>query len=237
MSDAAPDILVDEVPDPSVLRAERRLRLLEELSEIGMALARGLRDQAQAEVIDGDAAAPRRRDPADAFARLSRAVRLTLALEAKTDQALKDLRAGVAPAREEQRARAAERARLARVEDQDVRRDQVFDLVFDAAKAEIDDNEAFGEVFEALTERLDEDEAYDDLLERPLREIVERLCHDLDLTPDWSRWQDDGWAPGYPPARFRFSPFHQPSRRPLMSTDPGSSSPSEPARTRAHALE
>jgi hypothetical protein len=78
MSDDAPETPVDEDPDPSVLRAERRLRLLEDLSEIGMALARGLRDRANAELVDADGDAGRR-DPADAFARLSRAVRLTLA--------------------------------------------------------------------------------------------------------------------------------------------------------------
>jgi hypothetical protein len=228
MSDAATP--VDETSDPSVLRAERRLRLLEELAEIGMALARDLRDQAEA----SDADAPGRRDPADAFARLSRAVRLTLALEARTDQALRDLKAGIEPAREEARARGAERARA---QDRDLRHDQVFNLVFDAAKAEVDDHEAFGEVFEALVERMEEDEGYADLRERPLREIVERLCRDLELTPDWSQWRDDGWAPGYSPARFRFSPFNRPSRRPLLNADPGSSLPCEPAPTPAHALE
>jgi hypothetical protein len=231
MSDAATP--VDEAPDPSVLRAERRLRLLEELSEIGMALARGLR--AQAEVSEADADAPRRRDPADAFARLSRAIRLTLALEAKTDQELKDLKSGLAPAREKERSR-AEKERIAGVAaNYGNRKDEVFNLVFAVAKAEIDDNETFGEVFEALCERLDEDEDYGDLFKRPLREIVERLCRDLDLSPDWSQWQDDGWAPGYSPARFRFSPFNRPSRRPLLSPESKSLAPWE--QVRAHALE
>jgi hypothetical protein len=90
-------------------------------------------------------------------------------------------------------------------------------------------------VFEALVERLDEGEDYRDLLERPLREIVERLCRDLDLSPDWSQWRDDGWAPGYSPDRFRFSPFNRPSRRPLLSPESKSLVPWE--RVRAHALE
>jgi hypothetical protein len=236
MSDAAPETPVDEAPDPSVLRAERRLRLLEELSEIGMELARGLRDRANAELVDADGDAGSRRDPADAFARLSRAVRLTLALEAKTDQALRDLKAGLAPAREEARSR-AEKERIAGVAaNYDDRKDEVFELVFAVAKAEIDDNQAFGEVFEALVERLDEDEDYRDICERPLREIVERLCRDLDLSPDWSQWRDDGWAPGYSPDRFRFSPFNRPSRRPVLSPDRGLF-PWELGQTRAHALE
>jgi hypothetical protein len=92
-------------------------------------------------------------------------------------------------------------------------------------------------VFEALVERMEEDEGYADLRERPLREIVERLCRDLELTPDWSQWRDDGWAPGYSPARFRFSPFNRPSRRPLRNGDCGSSSLWKPARSQPHALE
>jgi hypothetical protein len=32
-------------------------------------------------------------------------------------------------------------------------------------------------------------------LYRPLRESVEAICADLGLTPDWSRWTDDGFPP------------------------------------------
>src|ERR1035437_8765028 len=87
----------DEAPDPSVLRAERRLRLLEELTEIGMELARALRpsapeDGAADEDAGGDPATEtgrgKGRDPADAFGSLSRAIRLHLALEARTDEEL-----------------------------------------------------------------------------------------------------------------------------------------------------
>ena len=48
------------------------------------------------------------RDPAEAYAQLSRAVRLTLTLEAKTVAELSDLKAGIVREREEKRARAAE---------------------------------------------------------------------------------------------------------------------------------
>ncbi len=78
--------------------------MLRELAELGMDLTRALVRQSAAppeaseapETSPAPRAAPRR-DPADAFARLSRAVRLTLALEAKTDDDLAALRAGPTP--------------------------------------------------------------------------------------------------------------------------------------------
>jgi len=215
MSNPAPDesAPVEEAPDPSIARAERRLRLLEELSEIGMELARALKPVAGAdETIAG-------KDPAAAFAPLSRAIRLTLALEAKTDEELRDLKAGVVRAREEKRVQAAKRARDAADKASEARVDRVRDLVLNVAERECEDVDAFDDVYEALKERLEEDEAYDDCDERPLRETVERLCKDLQLTPDWSRWVDDGWIVESPPARWRCSPFHQPSRKPLLRDD------------------
>ena len=79
------------------------------------------------------------------------------------------------------------------------------------ADAEIEDGEAYEDLFEALDERLTEDDAYVDYDEMPLRETVERLCKDLGLDPDWSRWKGEGWEAGYAPIRPRCSPFNQPS--------------------------
>lgn len=95
MTDAA------EALDAAILRAERRLRLLEELAEIGMDLARALHREALAEPAEHAAReTPFFGDPADAFARLSHAIRLILALEARTDEALRELRAEVGSKRE-----------------------------------------------------------------------------------------------------------------------------------------
>ena len=96
LEDPATPPAADEASDPSVVRAERRLRLLEELAEIGMELARALRPGALASATCDPGAGEelmaltgraRGRDPAEAFAPLSRAIRLTLALEARTDAA------------------------------------------------------------------------------------------------------------------------------------------------------
>ena len=224
MSNLAPDesALAEEAPDPAVARAERRLRLLQELSEIGMELARALKPGTEADETPG-------KDPAAAFAPLSRSIRLTLTLEAKTDEALRDLKAGVVRAREEARAPMSEEVRKAR-------KTRIEGLVADVITAEAEDAREFDSLYAALEERLEEDEAYEDCAERPLRETIERLCKDLMLTPDWSRWDGDGWINDGPPIRPRFSPFHQPSHGPLLDDEGGLLEPT-PARQGVHALE
>jgi len=229
----------DEAPDPAVLRAERRLRLLEELAEIGMELARALRPGPVADQASQGAASGKGRDPADAFAGLSRAIRLTFALEARTDQDLRDLKAGVIRERQEERACAVKRAQIAAFHAFEGRKDQVRGLVGDIAEAESEDAGEFENLLAALDERLEEDEAYWDLDERPLRETVERLCKDLTLNPDWSRWESEDWTfdaspaqeapPQKAPTRPRFSRFNQPSARPIGNAPPLTLVPSQGA--------
>jgi len=231
-----------------VLRAERRLRLLAELADIGMDLARALKpsapaDEAQDEVPGGSPATEpgraKRRDPAEAFAPLSRAIRLTLALEAKTDAELCDLKAGVVRAREEERTVTAERRKAAAAKETEDREEKIRDLVIEAAEFEIEGKEAMLELMDALEERLDDDVAHGDRDERSMRDIVERLCADLTLRPDWSRWDGEGWARTTPPTRPPFSPYHQPSARPVLK-GPGPNVALHAAISRAppgHALE
>ena len=233
MSTPTPDetAMAQETLDLSVARAEHRLRLLEELAEIGMELARALKPGPEAdEKADKTAAEAPAKDPAAVFAPLSRAIRLTLALEARTDQDLRDLKAGVSRARKEARAKAAH--------DCGAREQQVRALVLNVAERECESREAFDELEEALQERMDYDEVYNDCGERPVRPTVERLCKDLGLTPDWSRWAGEGWAYEDIPTRPRFSPFHQPSPRPILGDDDAPAPMPEPWRLHpARALE
>jgi hypothetical protein len=232
---AAPE--ADEAPDPSVVRAERRLRLLEELSEIGMELARALKPGVAACEAAADGKA-RGRDPADAFAPLSRAIRLTLALEARTDQELRDLKAGIVMKREAERARTAERPPTTG-DRESVYRETLRRRVYDAIDAEAESEDIANDLYEALDERLDQDEAYFDCERRPLRETVERLCRDLTLSPDWSRWDGEDWIHDGPPDRPRCSLFHTPSPRPLLDDDgEPRETPAAPRRLQpAHDLE
>jgi hypothetical protein len=240
------DATAAEAPDPAILRAERRLRMLEELSEIGMDLARALHRRALAADDPAEAAAPDDSetaasptptgDPSVAFARISRAIRLTLALEARTDEALRALRAGVVAECEARRAHARNRAAADAAARSAGRRDTVERLVIEAAEREIDDDEALNDVLEALEERLADDEAYQDLDRAPLRETVERLCADLQLTPDWSQWEGEAWTPAPPFSRPKTSIWACPSRTPLRPYDEDSPS-AEILAPRAHRLE
>jgi hypothetical protein len=81
MSDALLSIVAD-TPDPEAERAARRARTLEALAGIGMAMARALRDRmALAESVEAACEISR------AFTRIARAVRLTVALEARLSDA------------------------------------------------------------------------------------------------------------------------------------------------------
>ena len=213
----------------AILRAERRLRDLERLTRIGMEMTEVMQRRLLAEdeaatlstVINGEngvsAKSPvsksPRFDPTEAFAKLSRTVRLTINLETKADDALRALQSGQFQARKteckpREKSDVRERCNAARA------------IVDNRVSAAIDRealNEAdFCGLMEALEERFGEDEAYIDLEDRPLRQTVERLCGDLGLSPDWSRWVGDDWvADAGPPKRSHWSVFNTPSRKPL----------------------
>jgi hypothetical protein len=222
------DAALAEATDPAVLRAERRLRMLEKLAQLEMELAEALQRQAiaaanpvePARPDDAAASAPGAApqtagDLSAGFARIARSLRLTLALQARAEEQLRALLAGEAAKVEVRRVEASRReAQQARARS-DRHRNEVERLVLEAAEREVEDLEALDGVLKALEERLADDEAYRDLDRMPLREVVERLCADLELTPDWSRWEGEGWTPEAPFSRARFSIWARPSRTPL----------------------
>jgi hypothetical protein len=80
----------------SVARIEHGLRLLDELAEMAMKLARDVTEQGlatKAARADAPAAEAPPPDAADQFAKLSRAVRLTVNLAGRLEEALRALRA------------------------------------------------------------------------------------------------------------------------------------------------
>jgi hypothetical protein len=220
-----------ETVDPAILRAERRLRILEELTDIAMNLARTLERHvlAAADAIDrrampqaaeplpGDAPAPARLefDPSVALARISRAVRLTIALEARTDEQLRALHSGVAAEVETrcvaERNRETSEAGEAAKRSEDVR-GAVERLVRDAAEREAPDEESLTCILEALKERLDDEEAYSAIHRLPLRETVERLCADLEL-PVLRSSQSEGGSPKSDPSSDMSSDLSAEARR------------------------
>jgi hypothetical protein len=206
--DAFPDSDRATGPDPRVARAEQRLAMLRELAELGMALTRELTRrtlEAPEELPTPPAAKadPRtvpgpRHDPAESFARLSRAVRLTLALEATVEGELSDLRAGgiggsaASPLADDANDRVYED--LPR-DYPSAHRNRIRDAVHEVINREIVDLIPAHEVLDTLYERLTEGERYDVFVHRPLKEAVAAICEDLGLHPDWGRWTGEGWPP------------------------------------------
>ena len=167
-------------PVPADARTERHLRMLQELAEIGMDLARGVRAQA----LD-PAAGAAGGDFGLVFSRIARAVRQTLALEARIAQEQ--------AARDQQRlAEETRRGRDAVLRRGLIRKNTVREAVEQAIMAE-----AEGEQRENLLNDLDEgfgEEDELDFADRPIGEQVARICRDLDIEPDWSLWKDEDWA-------------------------------------------
>ena len=184
--------------------ALRRLQILGELAELGLDVARAIERQAsgRADVAAGvsPASTPAspvfHGDPALAYARASRAVRLTLMLQARMIDDIK------AAERAAVTARAAADAEWVRANPQDLRptpelqrKVRVENIVERLVEAEHpDDEEALETLMGEACERLDDEDRYGDILQRPLSEIVARLCKDLGLDPDWAGLARELWA-------------------------------------------
>ena len=174
----------------AIARAERRRGKLERMSDVGMELVEQVGAQAAAvnETREGD--------PCRAFAVVSRAVRMTLALEARVDDRILALRRGEFPAARRARAPAATEAVEAEtanpvVRPPDPRRTRAGKAVREAIHLEIENITDARERLDALNERLFDRESYDVLLNLPLRDTVAAICADLGIEPDWSLWTED----------------------------------------------
>jgi hypothetical protein len=233
-------------PDPFAVHAEERRVMAREAAEIILAVMRATGRQAiefqepsqpadapqptepDAAPVEA-AAAPRRAaprvDPAERLDRLARSLRLTLTLEAKFEEALRAYLAGEVAKCEAARAKAEADADdpacvvspFKRV--RQGRHGEVRERVVDVIDREIPDPDEHEILGDALDERLLWDPAYADLDDKPLRDIVEHLCADLKLKPDWKRWAGDGWKPNPPFFRPLCSPFHTRSAVPILDDD------------------
>jgi len=203
--------------------AREQLEVLRELRDMGMSLARSLTRRVLAETEAAEAAAeagepeaaPRRGavvDPALSFSRLSRAVRLTLALEAQTHRQIED-----AAARGENRARVANDDAPAQQDlmtpdgqvDYAAIRRRLHPFIH--GETDFETRRAVEETIEASTcdpdeverlktelkERLETEDPEDVFFNRthwPIGEAIALICQDLGLDPDWDRWENRAWA-------------------------------------------
>jgi hypothetical protein len=177
----APDPANPPAPADARARIEAQLVMLDRLAQIGMEIAEACGREAKAPPTDGAA----RPHPGLVFARVARAVRMTIALQSRL---MKDLAAL------DRADDIAERARTTR------RRTRLAHMIEDAARAKLDaqrqagsrfwaDEDAIEDEIETLTsdayERLTDAED-GDLWGRPFNDVVAGVCKDLGLSPEWT---------------------------------------------------
>lgn len=184
MSSATPHIAVDETPDE---QAARERRMLKRLSEIGMTVAENLEFQVlehQTQVAEARAAGAAPPAPLDLtaqFARISRAMRLTLARGSRLDEE-REIR--------ETRRQAAEDQRIAEALPRRVRakRREVVDIFRRIGELN-SDRESLSDGIEDLMES----ERYDeDLADMPFGAVIARISRDLGLDMDPDTWPANG---------------------------------------------
>jgi hypothetical protein len=171
---------------------DRQLEALGRLADMGMAIAAAIERRATAEGPEADGAL--RHAPMD-FARVSRAVRMTFALQSRL---IAEFKSGVCRAAmgEPDADGPIEVMWAGDLEDQDEaeQKDQVRAVVQRLGEAASLDQEAVERLVSEAGERLDDDDIYRDLSRRPLGEVVALICKDLGIEPDWELLSGIYWA-------------------------------------------
>ena len=179
---------MDEI-DAAAARKERLLQVLQELTEIGMEIARALKAEALARVDAKPAAAPAfaKADLGLVFSRIAKAVRQTVALEMRIAEGLQISRA------EEQRRQANVRQLEAQHRQEDVREYVAEAVAADAERRGSSDKDV-ERLLADLDERLEDGDYDDRLADAPFPELIERICADLGVIVDWRLWKDHDWG-------------------------------------------
>jgi hypothetical protein len=222
MSASGPD-LTDI--DAAIAKGEWWLRLLEELAETGVAMARELVTEVRAGRLHAT-------DAAEAHVGLSAAVRQAIAMSQRIEQALRGLNAlrectleeiaaakAKAQAHAEAAAAAREKARAQARARREARKEEVRALVMAVIDREAADAEEHEKLSLALDQRLSFDPAYTDIDSLPLHQTVERICADLKIVPDWRRWEAGDWKPRNPGFQHTDWPIASPDQPSLAFAD------------------
>jgi hypothetical protein len=196
MLDTAPTLSPEPVDprealDPRERRAAKRLRALERLSVIGMALSEAMLARVSdamnsGEVVDTAAVALE-------YSRLSRAVRQTVALEARLDVEIDVLAAKIAAERAAKQAE-EERRRDERVNFNMVAVNAAVGEAIEAEAAQTGDAARTGRLNDVLSEYVNDPREEEDFADLPVSTLIERICGTLGVAVDWSLWKDEDWA-------------------------------------------
>ena len=176
LSAPIPESPTPAAEDPAAARTARHLRLLERMVEIGMGLLDDLRDPASGPAVERGLT----------YTRVTRAIRLTMALEERlanppAEAPKPDLKPVVPSTPPTWVERTAEDVRD---EAKETIKALVEELRYDKGDEVADDLRV------AVGERLDEfdDEDFDTL---SMAEILGIVCKDLGLEPEWEQWIEE----------------------------------------------
>ena len=150
-------------------RAEWRARTLRQLVAIGMDMARMLQDQARD--LQGSDPGVVGADLSLRFHRISRSIRMSLALDAKLASGFQ------AEMKERKVAQLTERKALAK----------------EAVSRQVDRDTPDRDLHRERSDRI-EREDLEDFSDKPVSEIIAIICADLGITPDWQAWSLEPWA-------------------------------------------
>jgi hypothetical protein len=159
---------------------EQQIAMLSPLAQAGLSMALALERQVKA-AEEADTPAP----PAVfvAFARVSRAVRVTLMLQARL---IKELQG---------RDRMAEsEARSDVMQETEQRKAYVESIVERIAERGGAYPHEVERLVQETADRLDRDDLYGNLMSRPVSELVAMICKDLGLEVDWPELAQEAWA-------------------------------------------
>ena len=182
-------------------RGERHLRMLAELSEIAMSLARSLGELAQARIEkekNGEDAPARSEDAAAAVDKMAQTVRRTLALEARLAAGVKARRESLITERAERRAASAAAHETAVGE-------AIIEGLHDAYAATCPDaeyNELADRLLDDAQEYLGDADEMRGWLDRPIGETVSRLCAAMGLDPEACESDGETWRVRRPTLNF-----------------------------------
>jgi hypothetical protein len=219
LPDAPPDASLEDASsgpiDPALEQAAWAAGILRRLAELSMEMAEILLERARTQAPAAEGAAPIvQGDPGLALTRVARSVRQTVSLHARLTEDLAGRRKAAAAeagqAAAKVRADAEERAREAYDSRRQTRAYEIEASVAQAIEIHTDDPVEVARLNEDLKDRLEACELDEggptDLCARPLGETIARLCHQLGLDPDWSRWDGEAWVVKRPCAPPPWSP-------------------------------
>ena len=204
----------------AIARGERHLRMLAELAEIALNLARSLGELALArieEVKSTDAVLAPGEDPAAAFSKISQTLRRTIDLEARLADQVNTRRAGLATARSARRTSLDEAHKTA----VDAAIDDALSDAFYDAYPETDDCEP-QEILEAAERFRSEYNEFRDYLRCPVGETVARFCEILNLDPTCCIKDGETWM-------FRSRPYEFETTRDCKTGAPVWPTPTDPS--------